>query len=128
MVAGRGGWRNWRGSQLLTAVDVASRTAVQKTCEVVLEAAKQQVPHDEGTLMISGLVLMAPDGSPQGLITFGGGPGTGQPVIPYAVRWHENSANFQKGRKHRYLVDPFNQLAEPTLHKALQMELGRLLR
>ncbi len=127
MVTGRGGWRNWRGPQLSGAVNIATRAAVQMTCEIVLEAAKHEVPHDEGTLMRSGLVLMAPDGSPQGLITFGGGTGTGQPIIPYAVRWHENSANFQKGRKSRYLVDPLNRLGGITLQKALQAELGRLL-
>ncbi len=124
----RGGWRNWRGRQLLSAVDAAGREAVRKTCYVVLEAAKQEVPLDEGTLMRSGMVLMAPDNSPQGLICFGGGAGTGHPVIPYAVRWHETPANFQRGRKRFYLRDPFNRLVGPTLTTALGQELGRSLR
>ncbi len=124
----RGGWKNWRGRQLIGAVNAAGREAVHKTCHVILEAAKQEVPHDEGTLQRSGTVLMAPDGSAQGLITFGGGPGTGHPIVPYAVRWHENPANFQKGRKRRYLADPYNRLVGVILPKALQMELGRLLR
>lgn len=106
----------------------AAREAVRKACYVVLEEAKQQVPLDEGTLMRSGMVLMAPDGSPEGLICFGGGQGTGHPVIPYARRWHENSANFQHGRKSHYLEDPFNILATPTLKKALIQELGKALK
>ncbi|MFA5485345.1 MAG: hypothetical protein WC260_03820 [Candidatus Pacearchaeota archaeon] len=124
----KGGWKNWKGPQLLKAVNGASREAVQKTCYVILEAARQQVPHDEGTLMLSGMVLMAPDGSPQGVICFGGGLGTGHPIVPYALRWHENSASFQKGRKRFYLRDPYNQLISPTLTKALQIELGGVLK
>ena len=27
---------------------------------------------------------------------------------PYAVRWHEEPANFQRGRKNKYLEDPCN--------------------
>lgn len=124
----KGGWKNWKGPQLQKLVRGASYEAVRKTCYVVLEAARQEVPHDEGTLMLSGMVLMAPDESPQGLICFGGGPGTGHPIIPYAIRWHENSARFQKGRKRFYLKDPYDRLASSTLQKALQMELGKVLK
>ena len=122
------GWKNWRGEQLNSMVLAASREAVHKTCEIILEAAQQEVPHDEGTLMRSGLVLMAPDGSAEGLITFGGGTGTGHPIVPYAVRWHENSANFQKGRKRFYLKDPVNRLGAKILQQALAQELGGQLR
>ncbi len=104
------------------------RRAVADTCYIVLEAAKQQVPHDEGTLERSGMVVMAPEPDAAGVICFGGGPGTGHPIVPYAIRWHENSANFQKGRKRFYLKDPYNQLAAPTLKKALMFEIGEILR
>jgi hypothetical protein len=127
MVLMNSGWKNWKGEELKVLVNYAQRAAIQKTCEIVLEAAKNEVPHDEGTLMRSGMVLMAPDGSPEGCCTFGGGPGTGHPIVPYALRWHEHSANFQKGRKHRYLVDPLNRLGIPTLNKALEMEMRRVL-
>ena len=66
------------------------RKAVADTCYIVLEAAKQQVPHDEGTLMRSGMVVMAPEPDPAGVICFGGGPGTGHPIVSYAIRWREN--------------------------------------
>jgi hypothetical protein len=122
------GWENWRGPELMASVSGGLREAVRKTCHVVLEAADQEVPHDEGTLMRSGIVLMAPDGSPEGCISFGGGEGTGHPVIPYAVRWHENNANFQKGRKRFYLKDPMNRLCASTLQKAIADELGRRLK
>lgn len=121
------GWKNWKGNELKRLIDGAGRQAVRDTCEVVLEAAKTEVPHDEGTLERSGRVVMAPEG-PAGVICFGGGPGTGHPIVPYAVRWHENNANFQKGRKRFYLRDPYNQLAAPTLKKALMFEMGEILR
>jgi hypothetical protein len=120
-------WKNWRGDELLRKLDDAAKQAVRNTCEVVLEAAKQEVPHDEGTLERSGRVIMAPE-EPAGVICFGGGEGTGHPIVSYAVRWHENNARFQKGRKRFYLRDPYNRLAAPTLKKALEMELGKVLR
>lgn len=84
---------------------------MRKTLEVIREAALQQVPLDEGTLAKSAFVDFQ-DGI--GIISFGGGDGTGTPKIPYAVRWHEETANFQRGRKSQYLRDPFNALAERT--------------
>jgi hypothetical protein len=120
-------WKNWRGPELIGGIITASRQAVSDTCYVVLEAAKQEVPHDEGTLERSGMVIMAPEPEPAGVICFGGGPGTGHPIVPYAVRWHENSANFQKGRKRFYLKDPYNRLVVPTLKNALVMRIGQVL-
>ena len=120
-------WKNWRGNELLRKVDIAGRMAVEDTCSIILEAAQQQVPLDEATLLRSGRVIMAPSG-PAGVICFGGGPGTGHPIVPYAVRWHENSANFQRGRKRFYLKDPVSQLGKSTLKKALEMRLGEVLR
>jgi len=122
------GWKNWRGEELKIMVSGAAREAVHKTCEIILEAAQQEVPLDENTLMTSGIVLMAPDRSAEGLITFGGGVGTGHSIVPYAVRWHENSANFQHGRKRFYLKDPVNRLGASTLRNALEQELGGRLR
>ena len=73
------------------------------------------------------MVIMAPEPEPAGVICFGGGLGTGHPIVPYAIRWHENSANFQKGRKRFYLKDPYNRLAGPTLKNALVMRIGQVL-
>lgn len=124
----RVGWKKWNGPTAVKIVKAGAREAVQHTLNVVMGAGKQQVPHDEGALQRSGIVVMDPHGKAQGVASFGGGPGTGHPTIPYAVRWHEQSANFQKGRKYRYLVDPFNQLAAKTLREALKMTVGRKLR
>ena len=105
-------------------MDSAAKAAVVKTAYVVLAQAKLEVPLDEGILMRSGMVLVSPREA-LALIIFGGGAGTGMPVIAYAVRWHEVQARFQHGRKYRYLVDPYSRLAKPVLKKALRMEAKR---
>lgn len=127
MMTKKAGWTSWHGKLLQNHIRAGGREAVRKTAHVVLEAAKQQVPHDEGTLQRSGQVVMAPGNQVGAAVTFGGGAGTGHPVVPYAVRWHENNANFQKGRKMRYLADPFNQLGPNAFLKAIQNEIGSRL-
>ncbi|GAK03121.1 hypothetical protein JCM19037_1414 [Geomicrobium sp. JCM 19037] len=114
------------GSNLLKHVADGGRATVQKTAHVVLEGAKQQVPHDEGELQRSGVVVMG--NGAEACISFGGGSGTGRQRLPYAVRWHENNANFQKGRKMRYLADPLQQLGPRAFIAAAQHELGGRLR
>jgi hypothetical protein len=117
------GWTSWRGSGIVDQMKSAAYKAVEKTANIVLEASKTQVPFDEGILSKTGVVIMAANKAPQGVICYGGGPGTGRPKIPYAIRWHEHQANFQHGRKRFYLRDPFNKLALRTLKDALKNEM-----
>ena len=73
----------------------------------------------QGTLKGSCVVDVNDDGS-QGTVSYD---------TPYAVRWHENDANFQRGRKKKYLEDPLN---DPTVQAgmmknaqdAFQTEIG----
>lgn len=113
------GWRNWRGDELVRLINRAAIQSVKDTGEQIIEASKREVPLDEGTLEHTGIVVMAPGDIPSGCATFGGGAGTGFPIIPYALRWHQVSANFQHGRKRFYLRDPFNRLAKSTLQARL---------
>lgn len=112
-------WRSWRGGVAKRLMAISNEKAIHKTLSVVGEAANQQVPHDEGTLQDSQYIDVK-DGT--GLISYGGGPGTGHPRVPYAVKHHEIEANFQKGRKKNYVRDPFNSLARPTYRKTMQKE------
>ncbi len=122
------GWRFWNGEQVTALVKQACEKAVDKTAHVVLTASKEEVPLDESPLMRSGIVLMKWRGSnPVAVICYGGGAGTGFPKLPYAVKWHENDANFQHGRKKNYLRDPYNRLASSTLRNALMEELRAVL-
>ena len=121
------GWNRWNGDEILKTVVQGSTKAVRKTCNVVLTASQNEVPLDEGFLLRSGIVIIRYRKNPVGIISYGGGPGTGNPKIPYALRWHENMANFQRGRKWKYLIDPFNRLAGPSLLTFLYQEVGAKL-
>lgn len=81
------------------------------TANAVKAEANQQVPHDEGTLQQTVTVMANPTNKLEVKIGYGGGGMSGFPIVPYAVKWHENPANFQKGRKHNYLRDPLNMIA-----------------
>ncbi len=120
-------WDKWMGDQLIDLITTATTKAVNETAEDVLTESKKEVPLDENTLMTSGDVKLAPLGLPVAIIHYGGGPGTGHPKIPYAKRWHENSANFQRGRKSRYLADPVNRYAGPFLEAALKKYLQKII-
>jgi hypothetical protein len=120
-------WKRWRGNLAKQVLSEGSHEGVYQLGEVILEQAKNEVPLDEGTLKRSGTVTMNPDGSPEGAIHFGYGQGTGMPAIPYAIRWHENNARFQRGRKSRYLADPYNRLIN-KLPEFLQRSIRRRLK
>lgn len=112
-------WRNWRGRQVINIAESRLSQAVEDTLNEVLTGARGEVPLDEGTLEHSGRVIMQP-GKPSGCVCYGGGSGTGFPVIPYAIRWHERQANFQHGRKRNYLRDPFNRIALRSLRSNIE--------
>lgn len=101
-------WRNWNGDNIVNQFESNLKNSINKTLETIFTESKGEVPLDEGVLSGSGRVVMAKKG---GSVSFGGGSGTGHPLVPYAIRWHENPANFQHGRKRFYLRDPFNRLA-----------------
>ena len=114
-------WKNWKGDQVSAALRQANRRAIKITLEEIGSKADQQVPLDEGTLLRSKFIEVEGE---SGVISYGGGAGTGHPKVPYAKRWHENSANFQHGRKKRYLADAFNKNASRIYKNALKNELS----
>jgi hypothetical protein len=119
-------WKQWNGPTVAKKVLEASRNAVWLAGNMILHEAVAEVPLDKSPLMNSGMVLLH-QSEAEACICFGGGPGTGKPIIPYAIRWHENNANFQRGRKMRYLIDPANRLLPSVLYSALQLEFSRIL-
>lgn len=76
----------------------ASRKATWSALDYLAARSKEQVPLDTGALKASCVVDVNADGS-QGTVSYD---------TPYAVRWHETNANFQRGRKMKYLEDPLN--------------------
>lgn len=113
-------WTKWYGDRLERQTEKAMSEALVKAGEATLGISNQQVPLDEGTLQESGIVKVNPNNRLDVVISYGGGPGTGFPRIPYAKKWHETPANFQHGRKHNYLRDPVNTFTPGALKKEMQ--------
>ena len=92
--------------EALKAVRKGGEKGVRDCANLLLEESRKQVPLDTGALSRSGEV------DSEGLTA------TVFYDTPYAVRWHEEHANFQHGRKNKYLEDPCN---DPAL-KARMLE------
>ena len=85
---------------------------VRDCANLLLEESRKQVPLDTGALSRSGAV------DSEGLTA------TVSYDTPYAVRWHETNANFQHGRKMKYLEDPCNDPAlKARMLEHLQVDL-----
>ena len=91
----------WDASRVLNAVTSCGEKGVRGCANLLLDEARKQVPLDTGALSRSGAVDSE---GLQAVVSFD---------TPYAVRWHEEHANFQHGRKNKYLEDPCN---DPALH------------
>lgn len=117
-------WTKWHGDSLDKQTIGAIETALLQTAEAIGALSDQQVPHDEGMLQASKFIKVNPSDRSEVSISYGGGVGTGFPRVPYAVRWHENQANFQKGRKWKYLRDPVFNQGQSIMIDKLRRNLG----
>lgn len=86
----------WDAAAALGAAVKGGEAGIRACANLLLDEARKQVPLDTGALSRSGMVDC--DGM-QATVSFD---------TPYAVRWHEQRANFQRGRKNKYLEDPCN--------------------
>ena len=116
------GWRTWRGPEAIKKVEAAQRAALRTVGREIVAAAKLQVPLEDGDLQASGVVLRSRSKTPTVRLRFGG------PLAPYAVKWHERPAKFQRGRKRRYLGDPFNAIAPRRLPEETARESRKVLK
>ena len=112
-------WKSWNGAKVKAQFSNEAGKAVLEAVEALGAIADQQVPHDDGTLQRSKSIRQDPNKPTTVYIAYGGGGQSGHPIVPYAIKWHEIPANFQKGRKHNYLRDPINQDYRGLLRKAL---------
>jgi hypothetical protein len=120
-------WTFFRGVELLARVEMGCDSGTEESSQAIKGQSLQEVPHDEGTLSESIEVIDDPTDKTRKLVTAGGGPGTGFIRVPYAFKWHENRANFQKGRKSKYVYDPLFQVGPKALMKSLLSNLRRVL-
>lgn len=87
---------NWDADVLQARLITGKRQALRNAGNYILDESRKQVPLRTGALMRSGAV----DASDEEV--------TVSYDTPYAVRWHEHDANFQRGRKKKYLEDVIN--------------------
>jgi len=119
-------WKSFHGQRLIERTESAMAKGVDNATEAIGAISDQQVPHDEGILQGSKVVKANPADKLEVAISYGFGSGTGFPRVPYAVRWHENDANFQKGRKSNYLRDPVFQQGPAILRRHLNQQARRV--
>lgn len=113
-------WRSWKGDKIVSLYENECRDAIREAVEATGSFIDSNtVPHDEGTLQ--GSKYIEDDPSEVAVwIGYGGGGITGHPIVPYAKKWHEVPANFQKGRSHNYLRNPMNNQYLQNLRKAVR--------
>lgn len=100
------GWKDWKGDKIIKDTEKAMSDGLIDALEAIGEVSDSQVPHDTGYLMRSKTIKKDPNNPLKAYIGYGGGGVSGYPIVPYALKWHELPAQFQKGRKHNYLRDP----------------------
>lgn len=121
-------WKNKRFNELKKRVRQSAERGLWNAAQSIKSDVLQEVPHDEGTLSASVGVFRNPSDKMEVVISAGGGNGTGLPAVPYAIRWHENPANFQKGRKHNYVRDPVKRAqSDQRVLRAVAQELSKTL-
>ena len=99
----------WDASRALAIAQSGGEAGIRACANLLLDEARKQVPLETGALMRSGTVDA---NGLQATVSFD---------TPYAVRWHEQRANFQRGRKNKYLEDPCN---DPALRARMLEFLG----
>lgn len=113
-------WQKWNGDKILNILESDLSEANMDAMQAVGEISDQQVPHDEGTLQASKVVMKDPNNPLKVYLAYGGGGVSGFVEVPYARRWHEVPANFGKGRKHNYLRDPMKSDSARILRNAVE--------
>ena len=129
-------WKSFHGNRLIERTERVLAEGVIEATEAIGMISDQQVPHDEGTLQGSKVIKANPRNRMEVAISYGGGSGTGHPVVPYAFKWHEleekstgrtfSGVNFQKGRKANYLRDPVFQQGGSILRQKLTEKSRRV--
>lgn len=118
-------WKRWRGEEVENILNEICEQAITETLNSVGNTTDSIIPLDEGPLMNSRYEeTKSTKTKNQGVLSYGGGSGTGKPRLPYAIRWHEENANFQRGRQSNYLRGPFKRIAGPKIKNVLSSKIN----
>ncbi len=115
-------WKNWNGSKVIKEFRNECSDAMFKAGQTMKTQVLQEIPHDEGTLQDTVVSMLDPANNLTVVVGAGGGGASGMPEVPYAVKWHENEANFQKGRKSQYIRDPLKQVMPKAIKRELELK------
>lgn len=113
-------WSEFKGNMIVDLYDEECKGAIFDAVEATGSYIDSNtVPHDEGILQGSKAIKEDPT-DVSVWIGYGGGGLSGHPIVPYAKKWHEVPANFQKGRSHNYLRGPMNTQYPDNLRRSLR--------
>lgn len=114
-------WKNKNFKGVINKFEKACMSTLNDAMEATGDYIdNNEVPHDTGQLAKSKTIMDDPN-DVKVWIGYGGGGLSPLPKLPYAKRWHEHPANFQKGRKHNYLRDPMKNKFPTFLKRALEL-------
>lgn len=113
-------WKNWNGKQVIKQFRAECSDAMARAGQTMKTQVLQEIPHDEGVLQDTVVSMIDPANDLTVVVAAGGGGVSGMPEVPYAVKWHEVEANFQKGRKSQYIRDPLKQVMPRAIKEELQ--------
>lgn len=117
-------WTKFNGRQVRSQIRGIVSDELLAIAKDIGDESQKEVPLDTGALANSMHIAKNPGNELEVKIGYGGGGVSGKEVIPYAIRWHENHANFQNGRKMKYLSDPYRRFA-PKIRARIARVLNR---
>lgn len=120
-------WTEWNGKKINALLESELSDANLLAIRALGEITDTKVPHDEGYLQKSKVVMKDPSNKMISVLAYGGGGASGFPLVPYAVKWHEVPANFQKGRTHNYVRTPLNSKGAELLRRSIQRKQAEAL-
>lgn len=115
-------WKKWNGAKVIKEFRGECSDALYKAGQTMKTQVLREIPHDEGTLQDTVVSMIDPADDLMLVVAAGGGGLSGMPEVPYAIRWHENDANFQKGRKSQYIRDPLKQVLPREVLRELKLK------
>lgn len=115
-------WKNWNGARVIKEFRAECSDAMLRAGETMKTQVLQEIPHDEGTLQDTVITMLDPANDLTVIVAAGGGGASGMPEVPYAIKWHETDANFQKGRKSQYIRDPLKNVLPRAIKHELEMK------
>lgn len=132
------GWKIWRGPGVKKALDLAEWDTLFTVAGEIVQSADKQVPNRDDDLRTSARITKSRAKSEKRV-----NMSYGNRKTPYALRWHESNrmqvkgpggrpskwkaVKFRRGRKKKYLRDPFVAIAPKRLGPLMRKNFFKYL-